>query len=286
MMVARPLTADLIRAAGKPRASANGELADFLAALADCLVAVFAEFTSAPVRVEPDGLSIASREVPVPESAGIKLDSGQGILTPVVTADRALVMALTEAAFGGSGTEPPYDGADRPYSKTERRLRDTMLSALAAKLPEALELCFNRPFRKAEEEERKPRAREVETLSFIAGRLLVYVFGYSGELTVLLPEEEFAAVTASAMSTGTGQVVDVVGRGSYVQSLQSAEVEIAAMLPAELLPLADIAMLRKGQLLKLRANVNTPVTVMAGGTLLHHARMTQGSDHVTIEITG
>lgn len=286
MKTARPLTADLIRATGKPRASASSELTDFLATLADGVVAAFAEFTQAPVRVEPDGLSISAREIPVPEGVSVKLDSARGILTPVVTADRALVMALTEAAFGGAGTEIPYDGADRPFSKTERRLRDTLFSAVAAKLPEVLELCFAIPFRRIEDEARKPRTREAETQSFIAGRLLVYVFGYSGEVTILLPEEEFIQMTAAVHGTGTSQAPGSRDRSSFLQSLQGAEVQIAAMLPAELMPLAEVATLRRGQLLKLRADVNTPLMVTADEALLRHARMAQGSDRVTIEITG
>ncbi len=215
VMVRIPLTAAMIRVAGKPQASASNEIASLQAALAEAVVTAFAAFTAAPVRAEPDGLSISLREMPVEDGQVIKLVSPRGALTPVLMADRPLVMALCEAAFGGSGTEPVFDGADRPYSATERRLRDALLAGLAGLLPEALELCLSVPFRTVEEEDRKPASREAVSVSCISCRLLVYVYGYSGELTVLLPEEQVTQLLAGAAATIGADGPDSGDRGYY-----------------------------------------------------------------------
>lgn len=279
-----PVTAAHIRAAGKPQASASNEVTDLMAAMAETVVAVFARFAAVPVRAEPDGLTIASREVPVADGLAVKLGSPRGPLTPVLLADRATVMALCELAFGGSGTEPVFDGADRPYSATERRLCDALLAELAAHLPEALELCLSVPFRAVEEEERKPASRETVEVTFISGRLLVYVYGYSGELTLLLPEEQVTQLIAVAAAANSAVRLDPEAHGRYAAVLRSAEVEVTVLLPAELKPLSEVAALRPGQLLKFTSSATTPLLLTAGGSLLHEVRITPGGGHMGIEI--
>lgn len=286
MMARIPVTAAHIRAAGKPQASASGEVANLLAALAETVVAVFAGFTAVPVRAEPDGLTISKYGVPVADGMAVKLGSPRGPLTPVLLADRALVMSLCEAAFGGSGSEPVFEGADRPYSSTERRLRDALLTALAAYLPEVLELCLSVPFHAAGEEERKPVPRETFEVSFISGRLLVYVYGYSGELTLLLPEEQVAQLIAVAAAAGKAAHTGPEDRGRYAAALRSAEVEVTVLLPAELKPLSEVAALRPGQLLKFTSCATTPLLLMAGGSLLHEVRISPGGGRMGIEIIG
>jgi flagellar motor switch protein FliM len=280
-MAAQPLTAALIRSVAKPKAQAGGELTSLLAALAEVLVAALKSFTAVPIRVEPDGLSIVSHQQPVPGGVAIRLASARGNLSPVLLADRALVMALCEASFGGNGTEPPYDGGERPYSPVERRLMNEVLAELGMKLPDALELCFALQFRKPEEELRRPPPRQA-AVSYYAGRLLVYVFGYSGELTVLLPEEEIARITAPA---GPGDSAGDGGSGrSLSEALNGAEIEVTALLPADLKPLSEVTALRPGQLLKFRSDTNTPLLLVAEGRHLHRARMSEGGEQVRIEI--
>ena len=284
MMARIPVTAAHIRAAGKPQASSSNEIANLLAALAETVVAAFASFTAVPVRVELDGLTISSRQLPVADGLSVKLGSPRGPLTPVLLADRALVMALCEAAFGGSGTEPVFDGADRPYSSTERRLRDALLTGLAIRLPEVLELCLSVPFRAVEDEERKVAPRETVEVTFISGRLLVYVYGYSGELTLLLPEEQVTHLMAVAAAANIAVRIDPADRGRYDTALRSAEVELTVLLPAELKPLSDVAALRPGQLLKFTASAKTPLLLMAEGSVLHEVRITPDGGHMAIKI--
>lgn len=279
-----PLTAAMIRAAGKPQASASNEIANLQAALAEAIVKAFAVFTAVPVRAEPDGLSVAMREMPVEDGLPVRLESPRGPLTPVLLADRPLVMALCEAAFGGAGTEPVFDGADRPYSTTERRLRDALLGELARLLPEALELCLTTPFRPAEEEERKPASRETIAVSCITSRLLVYVYGYSGELTVLLPEAQINELFAAAATGTVASASESASHGHYVAALRTAEVEVSVLLPAEKKPLSEVAALRPGQLLKFEASAATPLLLMAGDRMLHEVRMTPSGGQMGIEI--
>jgi flagellar motor switch protein FliM len=284
MMTSSPVTSAMIRAAGKAPASTSSELTRLLDALAEAAGVAIKAFTAAPVRVEPDGLSIAVHETPVANGIVTKLTSARGPLSPVFMADRLLVMALCEAAFGGSGTEPPYDGAERPLSKTERRLREALLTALAAKLPETLAPCFAMDFGRADEEDRKQPSREASSASHIAARLLVYVFGYSGEITLLLPEEE----TTRLLANGRGGVAfeSPAQRVNYLRSLQESVIEVTAMLPAETKPLGEVTGLRRGQLLKLRADANTQVLLMADGQLLHKAYLSWGCEGMSLEICG
>lgn len=279
--VRTPVTAGMIRRAGKPPMPASAELDGLLAAVAEALADVLKQFTSSPIRVEPDGLAPVSRETPVPDGVVAKLTSAKGALSPVLLADRTLVMALCEAAFGGSGTEPAHDGADRPLSRAETKLRDAFLSALAGKFPETLALCFGTAFSAAEEEVRKPARREVQTISYIGGRLLVYIFGYSGEVALLLPEDEIAHLASSGrrMASDGGAT-----RDAFMQALAGSELEIIAMLPEEQMPMGQIARLRHGQLLKLNADVGTTVVLMAEGQPLHTAHMASGGDAMRFEI--
>jgi flagellar motor switch protein FliM len=279
----KPLTAGMIRLAGKPAMATRAELVGLLAAAGEALAEVLKRFAVCPVRVEPDGFQVTARDVPMAEGVAVKLTSARGDLSPVLVADRMLVMALCEAAFGGSGTEPPHDGADRPLSRTETGLRQAMLEAVADKLADALQLAFNTPFRTAEAETRKPPGREVHSVSFIAGRLLVYIFGYSGELTLLFPEDQMAALVSSR--GGAAAASPAAAREGYLQVLNESQLTITAALPAEPMAMGRIAGLRRGQMLKLNADVRTTAVLLSEGKPLCRARIISGGGAMRLEVT-
>jgi flagellar motor switch protein FliM len=281
----RPLTAPMIRALGKVPPAARPELPALMTALAEAATRLLGEFTSAPMRVDPDGLAVEHLTLPLAESQSIRLLSDRGALAPLLVADRMLVMGLCEAAFGGTGTEPPFDGDDRPLSRTETRLRQALLQSLADRLPACLELCLGTAFQPPDDPGRKLPPAVAEETEFIAGRLLVHVYGYTGEIRLMLPEIEIAAILAGGPAGGSaGPVPGPHAAERFREALFEGPIALTVQLPQELMQLGEVARLRKGQLLKFKATAQTPLLVSAEGVSLHRARLSHSDDHVTLEI--
>jgi flagellar motor switch protein FliM len=133
------------------------------------------------------------------------------------------------------------------------------------------------------EDERKPPSREVLSIPYVVGRYLVHIFGYSGELNLLLPEEEVAAILAGPRTT-SGTPNTTSATDLYMQKLQQADVELVALLPPEWRPLGDVAGLKPGQLLGLGARAGGPVEIRAAGQMLYHAHMVPGGNGIRLEI--
>lgn len=284
-MARRPLTAQMIRALGKVPPASKPELPALLTALAEALAAVLRDFTQAPVKVEADGLGIEHHPPPVADAVTSHLVSGRGPLGPSLVADRAFTLGLCEAAFGGTGMEPPFDGEDRPLSKTEQRLTRGVLEALAARLPAALELCLGTVFALDESDRRKQPPPSEHDAEFIAGRLLVHIYGYSGEVRLLLPEVEIGAILAlGAESVAAHGPASAEAQDHFRAEILEGPVDLSVQVPQELMQLGEVARLRKGQLLKFKATVETPLLVSCEGLTLHRARLSSSEGHVTLEI--
>lgn len=279
----RPVTGSMIRAAGKAAPAARPELPLLLKAAAEALCKVLGSYAQAPFRCEADGLSITHREVPVAQAETLKLVSPRGVLTPLIVSDRRFLMGLCEAGFGGSGTEEPFDGDERPLSHTETRLLKAVMHDVAAALPAVLGDIFATAFRMLEDDGRSAPPAAGRELAFVTGRILVHVFGYTGEITLLLPEAEIAALFAA----GDAMVASQTGAESqtrYQAAVLDAGVVLAAQLPQELMPLGAVSNLRRGQLLKFRADVRTPVRLSADGVTLFTARLGVAGDAMQLEI--
>ncbi len=277
----RPLTAGMIRGAKRVAPVARPELPQLLDAAAALLGKLLGGYTQAPLRSESDGLRVGKRELPIADAEVVHLTSPRGGLSVHLLADRRFVMGLCEASFGGGGTEEPHDEPERPLSCTESRLSAAVLKELAGQLPQLMTECFETRFNPVEADPKR-RPRQPAPADVIEGRLLVHIFGYSGEVLLLLPEDELAALTSAAnapkVTDGTGQ------HRQYKQAVFTSDIQLDALLPQDLMPLGDVVHLRKGQLLKLSATALTPVLLASEGVTLQRARLGAGGGRVQLEI--
>ena len=277
----RLLTAGMIRGAKRVAPVARPELPQFLDAAAASLGKLLSGYTQAPLRCESDGLRVASRELPIASAEVVHVTSPRGGLSVHLLADRRFVMGLCEASFGGGGTEEPHDEAERPLSRTESRLSAIVLKELAGQLPRLMSDCFETQFNLAEVDpkRRPPQAAPADVIDL---RILVHIFGYSGEILLLVPEDGLAALTSAAVGSQSPDGTD--HHTQYKQAVFTSDIQLDAMLPQDLMPLGAVVNLRKGQLLKLSATALTPVLLASDGVTLQRARLGAGGGRVQLEI--
>jgi hypothetical protein len=280
----KPVTSALIRAASKVAPAARPELPLLLVSAAEALTRVLGDYTSSPVRAEPDGFAVSQRDTPIAGAEQLRLTSPRGDFNPQLLADRRFIMGLCEAGFGGSGTEAPHDGEERPLSRTESRLLKVVLQEFAARLPPLLADCFGTSFTPREEDTRRRPQPAPLPVDFVAGRILVHVFGYSGEVLLLLPEAELPALTARAGALPSSFQNGEAERARYHAAVLDSAVTLTAQLPQELMPLSEVVQLRKGQLLKFHATALTPVLLAADGATLRRARFAASDAAWQLEI--
>lgn len=277
----RLLTAGMIRGAKRVAPVARPELPQLVDAVAAALGKLLGSYTQAPLRCESDGLRVGKRELPAAGAEVVQLTSPRGGLSASVIADRRFVMGLCEASFGGGGTEEPHDEAERPLSRTEARLAAVLLKDLAGQLPQLMTECFETPFSLAEiDGKRKPP--QPAPVDVVEARILVHIFGYSGEVLLLLPEDGLAALASAAGAASSPDGTD--HHTQYRQAVFTSDIQLDAMLPQDLMPLGAVVNLRKGQLLKLSATALTPVLLASDGVTLQRARLGAGGGRVHLEI--
>ena len=124
----RPLLAGDLRKPEQPSLAAAPAIVRLAAKLPETVTGLFGDLGTAAPRVTVERVSDESLELPQDGGRWLDMDCPAGRLRALLVLDRPAVFALCEAAMGGSGTEPPFEDAERPLSRIEKGLRDAWLS--------------------------------------------------------------------------------------------------------------------------------------------------------------
>lgn len=263
--VRRPLTADHLRTRAATQLAATPAIGRLATRLPEMVGRIFGHPDSAALRVTVDHVQDETLALPQEGGRWFRLQGASGPLRVLLMLDRPAVFALCEASLGGSGTEPPHADPERPLSRIERGLRDAWLSRCVSGLAELLAGILGGPMTVADEGADGLGIDDIASLDTTLLRLLVNLFGYSGELVIALDRVQLASLLATA-GGGSPEVARQPGRRQALQhGLGHAPAPVTVALPAETMSVEDIADLRPGQLLRLAARLSDPVIVSVSG---------------------
>lgn len=279
--MARTLDASHFRPKPRTAITALPRITKLASGLADAVANGLNALRPAPWRIASEGIS---EEAPLPadgDVATVRFESEQGSLTALIIANREAISAMIEVAMGGTGIEPPFALSERPLSRIETRLLKLVQTTLARAIAGALGDCLMRPFSLFEGSDAPELDRAMDLAQF---RIVLNVFGYSGEIVLALAREE---LERQIILSGTGPADEQVTaqRDRLQNEVGKSEVTLLATLAPELLTLDAIASMQPGKFIPLRATAVTPVTIWSGGVAAYQATLGRNGDRFAVTIS-
>lgn len=277
-----PLTATHFKPKQRVAVSAMPAAAKLGTLLAEACARALGRHAAVSWRAAADRIEETNLITPDAYANAMRFESASGSLTIQMTFDRPAVSAVMEAMLGGNGTEQPFDIGERPVSKIEGGILALVCGSLAEEVARAMGTQFARPFSHFEEEvKNSPATAGQDCVSF---RMLVNVFGHSGEICMNMPGAELAQQIKAADSEGEG-LLDEESRQEIRRQVGKSEVELQVTLGPETLFVEDVASLRPGKMITLSSTVSTPVTVWSGGVAAFEGKLARAGDRLAVSLT-
>jgi flagellar motor switch protein FliM len=195
----------------------------------------------------------------------------------VVGFDRDFVFTMIEVLFGSDGTEPPVDD-ERSFTNVEIRV----MQALIDRIGKALQAAF------ATTSEINLKLERIETrMDFavigrrnnmaVCANLLLQALGRGGELFIVIPHSALNPLRQTLMHVVSGDVssADPNWSRQMHSEIQRTEVALRAVLEEQMLTLDEVANLRVGQVIELRATPRSLVRLECNDQLLFWCHLGQ-----------
>jgi flagellar motor switch protein FliM len=250
--------------------------------LADSCNRSFTRLSSVSWRVAVDRIEETTAPFSDMFTRRVRLESTIGSLTIQIAMDRSLISAFMEAVTGGSGTEAPFDIGERPLSSIERATLGIACDALASDIGQSLSAHFARPFSYFHEDEPGDPPLTIQEMATF--RLLVNVFGYSGELRLSMARNELTHQIEGA-SSGSEDVHAGVAHQELQRQVGRSDVEFIVTLGPQTLSVEHLTALRPGEMIALSSTVSTPVTLWSGGVAAFRGNLARSGDRLAVIIT-
>ena len=209
-------------------------------------------------------------------------DKGVRVL---VGADAAFVNAALDAALGADGTEPA--GTERAPTRIGLRLAGTIFRQVIDELRSSLDGNFAAlELDRIDTAANLPAPAHPEELSVVA-KFGLATLERAGEMFVVLPQSALqvagpgAAPAAAKGGVGAG---DRGWKARIEQEVQRTEVTLHAVLDERELTLGDIAALRVGQVLPLKATPRSNVRVVCNDQTMFWCELGQAEGVYTLRI--
>jgi flagellar motor switch protein FliM len=204
----------------------------------------------------------------------------------VIGLERRLVFAITEAMFGGEGTEPPFE-ATRPFTSLETRI-GRAVGEFAAK---ALEKAFAAIYEISLEPERTETALEFTTLGqtsmmMVHAQILLQVLDQGGLMYVLIPQSSLNPIRQKLERERKPLPSSFDPRWTHAlhHRISTTEVRVSAMLEGKEMELGELVKLKPGATIELEGSGQSIVLECEGDQLFRgHLGQAQGFFTITVD---
>ena len=204
----------------------------------------------------------------------------------VISLERRLVFAITEAMFGGEGTEPPFEGT-RPFTSLETRI-GRAVGEFAAK---ALEKAFAAIYEISLEPERTETALEFTTLGqtsmmMVHAQILLQVLDQGGLMYVLIPQSSLNPIRQKLERERKPLPSSFDPRWTHAlhNKISTTEVRVSAMLEGKQMELGELVKLKPGTTIELEGSGQSIVLECEGDQLFRgHLGQAQGFFTITVD---
>jgi len=200
--------------------------------------------------------------------------------------DRDFVFTMIEVLFGADGTEPPLD-EERQFSNVELRVAQALLELIGKAFHSSFSMMPDAPLKFERLETRMDFAiiGRRNSMAVIA-KLLVQALGRGGEMFVVIPQSALHLLRQSLVNAMTGEASVQDPRWSkQIQSeIQRTEVALRAVLEERQLTLGEIANLKVGQILELKATARSLVKIECKDQPLFWCHLGQSEGMYTLRV--
>ena len=278
----KPFTADLIRSLAVVPAASNSVTERILSKLADAVTGILQSFNPIDMKAVPDGIVETEETYPLPGTTVFHFMSSGELLAIAFSCDSNFALGLCELSFGGTGNEPPFDAEDRPLSKTELRLQHLVFEELSLRLPAILEDVLSAAFTLFKGVPTSLPSAGVPAY-LVCGKILINVFGYSGELKIHLDK---AQLHRHASATKQSKLLHANSSQASALKirLDQTTINLRVVLAAEAMEIGELGNLRIGQLIQLASTVATPVRIVSEGVELFTATLARSKNRIALKI--
>lgn len=202
----------------------------------------------------------------------------------VIGCDRRFAFSIVEAMYGADGTEPQYE-SDRQLTILEVKIMKEIASCVAELLSQQLLTLRPTSF----DFERAEPAIDFQTLGLGDGSAFLARYSRNdavdaGNLFVLLPSGALAPFRKALDQDRTvdTKAPDPAWSETMQRELNLAKVEIDATFDGPQLSLAEIGMLRPGQVLLLNSTATAPIALEIEDQTLFMAKLGQSKGSFTV----
>jgi flagellar motor switch protein FliM len=203
----------------------------------------------------------------------------------LICADRQYVIfGVCDAVFGGVGNEEAY-AEPRPFSKIEQSFMKIFFAAVGCALPSAFAGMDVTQFIVESLQDPNEDSLYPPFSPFVAVRILCNIHGYSGEVTIEMPQELAALFKSVDSEKDTARAPSVSEWAPQMsERVEGIEVELTAVLAEFLMNLDGITSLQKGQVIKLQNTVASPLALHSQGVNLFTAKLGQTASRFCLSI--
>jgi flagellar motor switch protein FliM len=204
----------------------------------------------------------------------------------LVGLDNKLVFALVEAMFGGDGSEAPHI-ENRALTGIEMRVAQKTFDLISRALQSAFSVVVETHFKYERIETRMDFAVIAPRNNFTAlAKLNLRILGRSGELFVVMPQPALNPIRQSLAMDHMNDIATADPRWSrqIKSEVGKAEVVVQAIIEEEGFTLGDIADLRVGNVLHLKATPKSRVKLECNDEALFWCQLGQAEGNYTLRI--
>jgi flagellar motor switch protein FliM len=206
----------------------------------------------------------------------------------LISARRSAVFAIVELMLGGDGSQAAYAGK-RPFSRIETRIAGAFFERFA----KALSAAANRTVPTTLRVEALANAVDFEIVGnrstpVFAAKLMFEALGSGGEILVAVPQAAIAAMRA-AFGRASGKEdarPDPRWAEQIEREIKRTNVTLDAVLDERPMQLAEIARLRVGQVLELKATPHSRVHLECDGQRMVLCQFGRSNGLYTLRVDG
>nr|WP_155135148.1 flagellar motor switch protein FliM [Pseudovibrio flavus] len=249
-------------------------------------------FTSDNVEVSLDSISSVRfgdylNSIPLPAILGVfKAEEWDGF--GLVTVESSLIYSIIDVLLGGGRGTSMVRVEGRPYTTIETNLVRRMIEIILDDAEQAF-APLSPVHLPLERLETNPRFAAISrpANAAILVELRIDMEDRGGKIEILLPYATIEPIREMLLQMFMGEKFgrDPIWEGHLASEVYNSEVQVAAVLYENALPLERVMNLEVGQTLLFDVGPQDPVQIKCGDTALTEGRLGRVGDHISIEVS-